>query len=183
MKQPEIGNRVAELRLQKGMTQEKLAELCEVSTRTIQRIESGEVDPRAFTINNLSEILEYDFRVNNNRNDIFWLTVLHLSSIICIAVIPLLIWSFKKNKSSTINKHGWDVLKFQILMTFVLLGAFLLLVIISSVAIFWANDLLIPLSVMSIFPICLAGFICIYQGVVNTARVLNDKPYKYPFRI
>ena len=103
MKQPEIGNRVAELRLQKGITQEKLAELCEVSTRTIQRIESGEVDPRAFTINNLSEILEYDFRVNNNENDTFWLAALHLSSIFCIFIIPLLIWSFMKKKSSKIN--------------------------------------------------------------------------------
>jgi DNA-binding XRE family transcriptional regulator len=46
MKQPELGLKVAELRQQKGLTQEKLAEMCEVSSRTIQRIESGEVDPR-----------------------------------------------------------------------------------------------------------------------------------------
>ena len=57
MKQPEIGNRVAELRLQKGITQEKLAELCEVSTRTIQRIENGEVDARTYTLSRLAEAL------------------------------------------------------------------------------------------------------------------------------
>lgn len=33
----------------KGFTQEPLAEAGEVSQRTIQRIESGEVDPRAYT--------------------------------------------------------------------------------------------------------------------------------------
>ena len=48
MNQPDLGLKVAELRQQKGLTQEQLAELCEVSARTIQRIESGEVDPRAY---------------------------------------------------------------------------------------------------------------------------------------
>jgi len=47
MNQPDLGLKVIELRQQKGLTQEQLAELCEVSARTIQRIESGEVDPRA----------------------------------------------------------------------------------------------------------------------------------------
>ncbi len=45
MNQPDIGQKVAELRRQQNMTQEQLAEYCEVSTRTIQRIESGEVEP------------------------------------------------------------------------------------------------------------------------------------------
>ena len=93
MKQPEIGIKVAERRQQKGMTQEKLAELCEVSARTIQRIESGEVDPRAFTINNLSKILEFDFGAAE-ENETFWPALLHLSSMFCIIFIPLLIWSF-----------------------------------------------------------------------------------------
>jgi len=60
MKQPDLGILVAELRNRKGLTQEKLAEYCEVSTRTIQRIEQGEVEPRAFTLNSLSNILEFD---------------------------------------------------------------------------------------------------------------------------
>jgi DNA-binding XRE family transcriptional regulator len=47
------------------LTQEQLAEECEVSTRTIQRIENGEVEPRAFTRNNLSNLLEFDFGENN----------------------------------------------------------------------------------------------------------------------
>jgi len=39
MNQPYLGLKVSELRQQKGLTQEQLAEKCEVSTRTIQRIE------------------------------------------------------------------------------------------------------------------------------------------------
>ena len=39
MNQPQLGLKVAEVRQQKGFTQQQLAEYCEVSTRTIQRIE------------------------------------------------------------------------------------------------------------------------------------------------
>ncbi|MFV1949644.1 MAG: helix-turn-helix domain-containing protein, partial [Anaerolineales bacterium] len=48
MKQPDLGLKVSELRKEKGFTQEQLAEFCEITPRTIQRIESGEVEPRAF---------------------------------------------------------------------------------------------------------------------------------------
>ena len=58
MNQPDLGLKIVELRQQKGMTQEKLAEYCEVSTRTVQRIESGEVEPRPFTRNSLSNTLD-----------------------------------------------------------------------------------------------------------------------------
>ena len=57
---PDLGLKMTELRQQKGLKQEKLAEYCEVSSRTIQRIESGEVEPRAFTRNSLSNILEWE---------------------------------------------------------------------------------------------------------------------------
>ena len=71
MNQPDIGLKVAELRSEKNMTQEQLAEYCQVSTRTIQRIESGEVEPRAYTRNSLSNILEFDFGRNNTENEGF----------------------------------------------------------------------------------------------------------------
>jgi transcriptional regulator with XRE-family HTH domain len=65
MNQPDLGLKVAELRQQKGLTQEQLAERCEVSSRTIQRIESGEVDPHAYTLHCLGEALDFDFGEEN----------------------------------------------------------------------------------------------------------------------
>ncbi len=56
MKQPDLGLKVSELRKERGFTQEQLAEVCEVTPRTIQRIEGGEVEPRAFTRNSLSNL-------------------------------------------------------------------------------------------------------------------------------
>ena len=57
--QMKIGQEIKKLRLDKGMTQEELAERTNLSTRTIQRIENGEVDPRAYTLQTLASALEF----------------------------------------------------------------------------------------------------------------------------
>ncbi len=190
MKQPEIGKKVAELRLQKCLTQENLAELCEVSTRTIQRIESGEVDPRAFTIKNLSSILGFDFGENNNKNETFWLAVLHLSSIFCIVPFPILIWSLKKNQSINIDRHGREVLNFQITITIILFGlAALLGLLYPGMIILLENynagskTLLGIISSLGFFPLIAIGPFCFYQGLSNTLRMLSNKSIKYSFSI
>lgn len=61
MNQTEFGNKLAEIRKAKGLTQSELAEKCDVSYRTIQRIETGKVTPRGFTIKTLSVALDFDF--------------------------------------------------------------------------------------------------------------------------
>ncbi|HEA21748.1 hypothetical protein LCGC14_1207540 [marine sediment metagenome] len=61
MKQPELGNRISELRKAKGLTQEELVERCNISVRTIQRIETGEVNPRSYTVKTILSALESDF--------------------------------------------------------------------------------------------------------------------------
>ncbi len=63
MEQPTLGLKIIELRNSKGITQKDLAEKCKVDIRTIQRIEAGEVVPRMYTLNLLSEVLEYDFKI------------------------------------------------------------------------------------------------------------------------
>jgi transcriptional regulator with XRE-family HTH domain len=45
-----FGIKLVEIRKAKGLTQEEVAEKCKITVRTIQRIESGIVNPRAFTI-------------------------------------------------------------------------------------------------------------------------------------
>ena len=49
MEQPELGKKILALRLAKGLTQNELAEKCNISLRTIQRIESADVTPRSYT--------------------------------------------------------------------------------------------------------------------------------------
>ena len=192
MKQPELGIKVAELRQQKGLTQEKLAELCEVSSRTIQRIESGEVDPRAYTIQCLNAALEYDFGVENTSNENLWLTILHLSSTFSIPIIPLLLWSWKKEQSLKIDQHGRQVLNFQITTTLTLFAAVFLLMALPAALIvmdeygftnFQSNSSFMLLTLLTPIPLILIGIFCAFQGVINAMRTLSDKPIHYPLSI
>ena len=67
MKQPGLGKKIVELRKQKGLTQEELVNKCNLSIRTLQRIEAGDVTPRSYTIKRIFEILEYDFYALKNQ--------------------------------------------------------------------------------------------------------------------
>ncbi|MDR3652051.1 MAG: helix-turn-helix domain-containing protein [Paludibacter sp.] len=81
MKQPDLGKRIAELRKAKGFTQDELVEKCNINVRTLQRIESGEVTPRSYTIKIIFSALEC------NMND------------------------FSKNQSNKFTKAGFIVSK------------------------------------------------------------------------
>jgi len=60
VKQPELGQKILELRKAKGLTQEELVSKCNINVRTIQRIETGEVTPRTYTVKIILEALGYD---------------------------------------------------------------------------------------------------------------------------
>ncbi len=192
MNQPDLGLKVAELRQLKNLTQEQLAEKCEVSTRTIQRIESGEVDPRAYTLQRLSETLNYDFEEHNPASENLWLTILHLSSAIVMLIIPLVVWSLKKDQSARINTQGRQVLNFQITMTLLLFaGAFLLIALPVGLVILDQSHLtnlesspvFLLLSICAPLPLILIGLFCFYEGVVNAMRAVADRPIHYPLSI
>lgn len=61
MKQPELGRKIVELRKAQSLTQEELVDACNLNVRTLQRIESGEVTPRSYTLKLLSDALDFDF--------------------------------------------------------------------------------------------------------------------------
>ena len=59
MKQPDLGKKIMELRLARGLTQGELAQKCNLSLRTIQRIEAAEVTPRSYTVKLIFQCLDY----------------------------------------------------------------------------------------------------------------------------
>lgn len=189
MNQPDLGLKIAELRQQKGLTQENLAEYCEVSTRTIQRLEAGEVEPRSFTRNSLSNILEFDLGKENTNNEHLWLTLLHLSSAVCIVFLPLLLWSWKKDQSLKIDRQGRQVLNFQITITFVLLAFVLVLIVIPSTLLMArgldgeAGILGDIFTLLPPLPILFLAIFTSYQAVMNTVRALSERPVYYPLSI
>lgn len=69
IQQPELGKKIADYRKSKGLTQEQLVEQCNLSVRTLQRIEAGEVTPRMYTVKLILDVLELDYEnVLNPQN-------------------------------------------------------------------------------------------------------------------
>jgi uncharacterized Tic20 family protein len=153
-------------------------------------VESGEVEPRSFTRNSLSNILEFDFGKESTGNENLWLALLHLSSALCIVFFPLLLWSWKKEESYKIDKQGRDVLNFQITMAFVLFAFALVLLVVPAILYMTVTQVDRQAgflgNLFTLFPPLPVLFIAIftaYQGVVNAFRALSDKPVRYALSI
>ena len=193
MNQPDLGLKVTELRLQKNMTQEQLAEKCEISTRTIQRIESGEVYPRSHTLRSLSDALDFYFGADQTSGENGWLAILHLSGMVCIFLIPLVIWLWKRPQSYKIDKQGREVINFQVTMTLVMFVGLVMLVISVPVLFMIAGrtgidpGFGIGLSEVMFLcapsPLILVIIFSAIQGVINAMRSLSDRPTHYPLTI
>ncbi len=113
MKQPELGRKILELRREKGLTQEELVEQCNISVRTIQRIEAGDVTPRAHTIKMILAALDRDLedlrvdsvleekikevmllKIDKNKDASFLFTQLHIGWIAGILSIICFVFQF-----------------------------------------------------------------------------------------
>jgi len=67
MQQPDLGRRIAQLRKTKGLTQDELANLCRIHVRTLQRIESGAVVPRSYTVRTISAALDSELNDSGQK--------------------------------------------------------------------------------------------------------------------
>jgi transcriptional regulator with XRE-family HTH domain len=169
----ETGKLIKELRIKKGMTQEELADKTEVSARTIQRIENGEVDPRAYTLQMIAKALEIDFSVftdvsSDEEKDLdmdrkrTWLALIHLSGLLPLFFPTIMIWNRKKADIKEITEHYRAVIAFQSMILFIcVIGLWRYI----------RNDS--PEVIFVILPIG------VLFSIWNALKVLNGKPYKY----
>ena len=67
MNKKDLGRQIKEVRTQNGLTQESLAQKCNLDIRTIQRIESGVVMPRFYTIQIINKVLGTNFNLNGGN--------------------------------------------------------------------------------------------------------------------
>jgi transcriptional regulator with XRE-family HTH domain len=171
------GQLIKELRLKKGMTQEDLAAKTYISSRTIQRIENGDVEPRAYTLQTIASALEVDFQelINCDKADAeatlsneekIWLPLLHLSGLFILLFPPVILWLWKKDQIKNMREHGIDVINFQLTMLM----------------------FLFPLGIFAIFLvtipiIIILGLFSTVVIIVNTIKVINHQPYQYPMTI
>jgi len=121
-----IGEKIAEIRKRKGLTQEQLAEEAKINLRTLQRIENGETEPRGNTLRALCTILEInieDVLDYGKVEDTGFLVGFQLSALSFVAIplgnliVPLILWLTKKDKIILLDKQGAGLLNFQLLWT------------------------------------------------------------------
>ena len=171
---------IKELRIKKGLTQEELAEKTELSARTIQRIENGEVDPRAYSLQMIAKALDVDFSLfvedesteakdKNAKDNLFTLGLVHLSGMFLLFIPTIFIWTSKKNKVEGITDHFNDVISFQLTVWLVFILPGLVMLYFHRL-----NNINSRMHYMIAMVVILSALFSIY----NTICVINNKPYK-----
>jgi len=182
-----IGKKIAEIRRQKGLTQEEVSERARINLRTVQRIEKGETEARGNSLKGICEALAIniedivDYGKFEDKN---YLMFLHLS-VMSMAFIPfgnifmpLILWLNKRDKIMEVQKQGANILNYQILWTVVsnavlITGAYLKIDHLGNGTAF----------IYAFFTLCIINFIypLIIAVMINKGRVKNF--YPVPFRI
>lgn len=163
MKQPALGRKITELRKVRGLTQEELVEKCNISVRTLQRIETGEVTPRSYTVRVILDALDSDLReISGNRDS---LTERLLQSLRNILLIDIEVRS-----SASLIK--------QLNTSWILGSIFFLLSIFEIVAEFYRkseNQMIIVISMYCFFKVCIIlSFFIFQRGFVLIGAVFKN---------
>lgn len=178
-----LGLRIKELRKQKKMSQELLAEESGLSLRTIQRIENGQTNPTGESLKRLSNALNVnpdeliDWSIKEDKR---YLTFLNLSALTFLffpllgILIPFILWTSRKGKIKNINKLGKDLINFEITWTLLLFFIPFLCYLIAKIG------LLENLTFSIIFIIIgVMYFINLIFILLNTLRISNENDINY----
>ena len=183
MNKDNLAIRLKELRNQKGMSQEVLADEAGLSLRTIQRIENGETNPNGDSLKRLSSALNVnpdeliDWAIKEDKR---YLTFLNLSALTFLffpmlgILVPFILWTSRKGKIKDINKLGKDLINYEITWTIILFFIPFLLFLISKIGLLENLTLSIIFIVIGVM-----YFINLIFILLNTVRISNEKDVFY----
>lgn len=173
MENNSLAGQVVRLRKDRGLSQDKLADLASINLRTLQRIEKGETEPRGDTLRLIATALEVpienlfcsqerkdrpDKEDAPEKEDKGFLQFMNLSALaywifpLGNIFLPLLLWYLKKDQVKGAKELGKRIVNFQLTWSFVTF--FLLAIAISS------SILHLPISpsyIWIILPVFLIG--------------------------
>ncbi len=183
MKKNHLAIRAKELRNQKGMSQEVLAEESGLSLRTIQRIENGETNPAGETLKRLSNALNVnpdeliDWTIKEDKRYLIYLNLSALTFLffpLLGILVPFILWTSRKDKLKNINKIGRNLINFEITWTIILFLIPFLLFLFTKI------EVLESLTVKTIITTAaIMYFLNIAFVIVNTIRIKNKKEVVY----
>lgn len=140
METKSIGSNLIYQRKLKGYSQEELSEKTQVTIRTIQRIEKGDVNPHLQTTKLLAAALEIEvddlLMLENPKEENIqkkWLLLLHGTPLLGLLLplgnilFPLFLWIHKREDNTLYNDHGIKVINFQISLTLMYVLSFIAL--------------------------------------------------------
>lgn len=173
-----IGTKITQLRKQKALSQEQLADSAKVNVRTIQRIENNETTPRGATLKLICDALGVtpDEIINFEKiEDNTFLIWLHLSVMLGYVlplgniILPLILWLSNKNKINHVNEQGKNMLNFQILYSVIVYSSVFVDKIIHSEIIFNMGLSSIVIYILGTVNLCyvIANIIRISKGTVK----------------
>ena len=194
-----IAKKILHYRKLKGITQEALSELTGLNVRTIQRIESGEVDPRLYTLKSIADALNVSLEEllpEPTQHELNQIAVLHITPagffllpVVGNVLLPFIFWMLKREEINGINRHGKDILNSQLTYSIVIgiiIGA---VTVMAFIQIFFPGNQFSLMFFMHLPIYMVVGMIlsAIAFGIlplINTIRVSNGKkPWRYPFKI
>ncbi|HEY0244733.1 MAG TPA: helix-turn-helix domain-containing protein [Mucilaginibacter sp.] len=178
-------SKLAVYRRKKGLTQEQLADLSGVTTRTIQRIEKGAVVPHIQTLKMLANCLEIETELLMDKPEgnigiieqppkTNLLPLFHLLGLIGLVMpglnvaLPFILWILKKDENPAYDQQGKQVINFHLTMTLIFYPSITLMVFYYPVG----------------FPlVMLSYFFMVVMSILNLYRSIQSLPVKYPLSV
>ena len=195
MDKTSIAKKIIHYRKLKGITQETLSEICGLNVRTIQRIESGEVDPRLYTLKSIADALEVNLEEllpAPTQHELNQIAILHITPagffifpVIGNVLLPFIFWMLKREEVNGINKHGKDILNSQLTYSIVISIIFVM----SLISVFFPENqfayrFFMHFPIYMVTGMVLSALIFGVWPAINAIRVYNGKePWRYPFKI
>jgi transcriptional regulator with XRE-family HTH domain len=194
-----IAKKIVHYRKLKGITQEALSELTGLNVRTIQRIESGEVDPRLFTLKSIADALGVNLEEllpEPTQHELNQIAVLHITPagffllpVVGNVLLPFIFWMLKREEINGINRHGKDILNGQLTYSLII-GVIIAAVMgMAFSQIFFPGNQFFLIFFMHLPVYMVIGLILSFIAfgilpAINAFRVSNGKkPWGYPFKI
>lgn len=181
MENQSIGKNLIYQRKLKGFSQEELSEKTEVTIRTIQRIEKGDVNPHLQTIKLLAIALSIDVDdlliLENPKEESIqkkWLLLMHGTPLLgfilpfCNVLFPLFLWIHKRDDNTIYAEHGTRIVNFHITVLILYILSFVALMTIEK----WGFIFFI-----SVIPIC------VLIVIANIIYAVKEHKCYYPLAI
>ena len=194
-----IAKKIIHYRKLKGITQEALSELTGLNVRTIQRIESGEVDPRLYTLKSIADALSVSLEEllpEPTQHELNQIAVLHITPagfflfpVVGNVLLPFIFWMLKREEINGINRHGKDILNSQLTYSIVIAVGIGAVMAMAFIQIFFPGNqffsyFFMHLPIYVVIGMMLSAVVFGILPAINAIRVSNGKnPWRYPFKI